>query len=259
MTGWLDPVRAALDARVAPVDVFCRDDDAGWRDDRLARLLELSAGLGLPLDLAVIPAELTDQRAAWLLARRRAHPAPLGLHQHGWAHHNHEPSGRTCEFGPARSVEQLAADVRRGRAVMQRLLGPAVDPIFTPPWNRAVPALAPCLVAAGLTVLSREATAEPWRSPGLSECSPHADWSSRTRGAAGGLEAFAVRCARRLADGATFGLLLHHAVMDDADVARVGELLGLLAGHPMARAVSMLAAAAVSDRAGACGPREATA
>ena len=38
---WLAPVAAALAEAPAPVTFFFRDDDAGWRDDRLRRLLEL--------------------------------------------------------------------------------------------------------------------------------------------------------------------------------------------------------------------------
>ena len=36
---WLAPVAAALDAAPAPVNVFFRDDDAGWDDGRLLELL----------------------------------------------------------------------------------------------------------------------------------------------------------------------------------------------------------------------------
>ena len=39
---WLAPVRAALDTAEWSPTVFFRDDDAGWDDDRLMRLLDLS-------------------------------------------------------------------------------------------------------------------------------------------------------------------------------------------------------------------------
>ena len=78
MSAWLDPVRHALDSRATPVAVFVRDDDAGWDDAALARLLDVCATHRAPIDLAVIPAALDDERAAWLLARRDAHPARLG-------------------------------------------------------------------------------------------------------------------------------------------------------------------------------------
>jgi len=49
----LEVVRAALDARDSPVTLFFRDDDAGWRTDRLRALLDLFAEFALPVDLAV--------------------------------------------------------------------------------------------------------------------------------------------------------------------------------------------------------------
>src|SRR4051794_35799746 len=87
---WLAPLTAALDAAPEPVDVFFRDDDGGWEDDRLLTLLDLFAGLGLPLDVAVIPQALSPAAAAQLRRRVDAQPELVGLHQHGFAHANHE-------------------------------------------------------------------------------------------------------------------------------------------------------------------------
>jgi hypothetical protein len=41
VSAWLAPLREALDAAPAPVTFFFRDDDAGWRDDRLEALLDV--------------------------------------------------------------------------------------------------------------------------------------------------------------------------------------------------------------------------
>ena len=101
---WLDPVRRALDE--GPSTVFFRDDDAGWGDERLWALLDLFDRRALPVDLAVIPAELHPTLTAELTVRARA--GRVHLHQHGFAHVNHEPTGRKCEFGPARPYEAQA-------------------------------------------------------------------------------------------------------------------------------------------------------
>jgi hypothetical protein len=73
---WLDPVTAALDAAPAPVDVFFRDDDAGWATDRLLALLDRFAPHELPLDLAVIAAVgrfgVTVSVAEWLVTEPAA-------------------------------------------------------------------------------------------------------------------------------------------------------------------------------------------
>src|SRR5918999_1078613 len=151
---WLGAVQGALDAAPAAVPFFFRDDDAGWGDARLVALLDLFAARGLPVDLAVIPAELDAGLARELVAR----PA-VGLHQHGYAHANHEREGRKCEFGPSRPEAVQRADVEAGRARLLALLGLRLDPIFTPPWNRCTAATGRCAAALGLTVLSREARA----------------------------------------------------------------------------------------------------
>lgn len=253
MKGWLSPVRVALDARTSPVRVFCRDDDAGWDDARLTPLLDRCADAGAPIDLAVIPAELDDARAEWLLARRDAYPCRLGLHQHGWAHVNHEGAGRKCEFGAARSLAALRADVERGRDAMVRAFGRACDPIFTPPWNRCVPGLGPILTALGITVLSRDVTAPPLVTPGLRECPVHVDWSRRRPGASPDPGAVAETCAAALRTGPVVGLLFHHAAMEIADVRRVGELLDELSRHDCVRMVPLMAASL--PPAGASAPR----
>ena len=54
----------SLDETAQPVEVFFRDDDAGWEDERLLELIARFAEHGLPLDLAVIPAELHAGLAA---------------------------------------------------------------------------------------------------------------------------------------------------------------------------------------------------
>ena len=54
---------SALDAAPRPVEVFFRDDDAGWEDTRLLELVARFAEHGLPVDLAVIPAELPGYRS----------------------------------------------------------------------------------------------------------------------------------------------------------------------------------------------------
>lgn len=231
---WLDPVRAALDSARTPAEVFFRDDDAGWAGDRLSALLDRFAHHGLPVDLAVIPAALDAGLAAEL--QRRTARQPLGLHQHGYAHRNHEPDGRKHEFGPHRPAAQQRHDIAAGAARLRDLLGDLVQPIFTPPWNRCTVDTGRCLAELGFAVLSRESRAAPLGVAGLAEVPIRVDWVKP--GAAGDL-------AAAVAEGGPVGVMFHHAVMDDDDLARVDELLALLAGHPHARGATILGYAAV--------------
>jgi hypothetical protein len=223
---WLDPVQAALDAAPAPVDVFFRDDDAGWRDDRLLALLEAFDEHALPLDVAVIPAAVSPAVAVELSAR--AGPR-LGLHQHGFAHRNHEPDGRKHEFGPSRTAADQRRDIETGAERLRALLGDAVEPFFSPPWNRCTHVTGRCLAQLGFRVLSREHRAAPLGVPGLREIPVHVDWCRLE------LTEIASGLAAAIAKPGPAGVMLHHAVMDAADRARAAELLALVAAHPRAR------------------------
>jgi peptidoglycan/xylan/chitin deacetylase (PgdA/CDA1 family) len=215
----LDPVRAALDAAPGRVTVFFRDDDVGWRTDRLRPLLELFAEHALPLDLAVIPAALDAALTTELTGR----DARIGLHQHGYAHLNHEPGGRKFEFGPSRSPELQRRDIEAGVQRLGQLLGDRVEPIFTPPWNRCTADTGRCLAELGFRALSREARAQPLDVPGLREVPIHVDWCKPDREA---------RLARALATGGPTGMMFHHAEMDAASRERAREMLSLMARHP---------------------------
>jgi hypothetical protein len=236
MSGWLDPVRAALDAANRRVCLFVRDDDAGWDDARLFALCDVFAAREAPLDLAVIPTELSRSLCRDL--RARAASGPLGVHQHGFAHRNHEPVGRRCEFGPSRTVEQQRADILRGRALLGDLLGDLVQPFFTPPWNRCTRDTGDVLHELGFELLSRESRAEPLDVPGLPELPVHLDWMAHRQGVRVCLEELGARLGRAIEEGGSVGVMLHHAVMDAADLAAVGELLDVLADRVVLRPMS---------------------
>ena len=244
MTTWLKPVRDALDTAHAPVPVFIRDDDAGWDDERLIVLLDLLAGLGLPVDLAAIPTQLGPALARELCERIDASSAPVGLHQHGLRHVNHEREERKAEFGSSRSAGDQRRDILEGRERLGALLGGRVAPIFTPPWNRCSAVTAACLGELGFRVLSRDAAAPAANVPGLTEIPIHVDWFARRKGERLSRAAVAERMAAVITRGATpLGVMLHHAVMDERERASAGELLDLLAEHPMVRPSPMLALA----------------
>lgn len=238
MSDWLSSVREVLASRAAPVRFFFRDDDAGWDDASLFRLMDVFAGSGCALDLAVIPASLTGTLASELLRRRDASGGLVGLHQHGWSHQNHEAAGRKCEFGVSRSAGDQAADIAAGARALREAFGDAVDPIFTPPWNRCSQPTADQLVEQGFRSLSRDRTAAPLRTGPLVELPVTVDWTgawNRGDGENGVAEAITAAAA---GDGPV-GIMLHHATMDARQVQRVDELLTLLSRHRAAKCMSM--------------------
>lgn len=227
MSGWLAPVAAALERAERPVPVFFRDDDAGWGDDRLAALLDRFDGAGLPVDVAVIPTALTPALARELAAR--AAGGRVRLHQHGYAHVDHEPTGRKCEFGEARGAADQAADIAAGRAVLLDALGDVVDPVFTPPWNRCTAATAAALAGHGFAALSRDDGAGRFDHPGLAEVPVTVDWFGHRKGVRWGRDELSRRLAAGVAGGGPLGVMLHHAVTDDAEREAVGDLLAVVA------------------------------
>lgn len=231
---WLSPVRHALDGLPSPAAVFVRDDDAGWGHDRLAALVSVAERHGVVMDLAVIPDALDDPVAADLV--RWAEVGAVRLHQHGRSHADHEREGRKCEWGPSRSRHDQQLDLLGGARLLAQRLGPLVDPVFTPPWNRCTAVTAELLAELGWRVLSRDHTAEPFERPDLAEIPVTFDWFGRTRGEPWGPAERAARLASSLADDSRpTGIMLHHAVTDDEQLAAIDELFTLLAAHPSAR------------------------
>jgi predicted deacetylase len=232
----------ALDQVTSPVTFFFRDDDAGWANDHLFALLDRFAAYDMPIDLAVIPCAIDSPLAAGLQSRIDRNPRLLGLHQHGYAHVNHEPAGRKCEFGPSRTAAAQWADIATGQSVLQNQFGAALDAIFTPPWNRVSQHTIDCLIPLGFAALSRDAGTMPLNTRGLSEINVALDWQKKrsTDGSTDVLgKALASCIADSAASGQPIGIMLHHAVMDDADRENVSVLLRTLSHHQNAQAALM--------------------
>ena len=236
---WLTSLRETLDAAPHPIAFFFRDDDAGWEDVRLFELIQLFGEHNVPLDLAVIPKAIGANTAARLRLLVEILPREIALHQHGYAHLNHEPNGRKSEFGDSRAPALQLADITSGRQLLADLFGPMVDPIFTPPWNRCTATTAACLREAGFSCLSRDVTATDINTAGLREVPIAVDWFKQRAGVrltpdeiGGSLDA-----AARV--GGTVGVMLHHAVMDQNERELLAELLRLVSSHAQARCALM--------------------
>ncbi len=238
---WLNPLRTRLDTGGDPIRFFFRDDDVGWADNRLWALLDRFRRVSIPVDLAVIPALLTTPLITELRGRVERSAGRVGVHQHGWAHVNHEPEGRRSEFGNSRRPADLTADLQRGSTAMREAFGAESADVFVPPWNRCSEESARVLRDNGVRVLSRDATAEPFGLAGLAEVPITVDWHVK-RG--DGRRATAGVRGERLADAGSgprpVGVMLHHAVMSENDLDDVEELASLVQAHPRALPCSMV-------------------
>ena len=226
-TNWLDPLRKTLDEAPGSIPFFFRDDDAGWEDERLFELLDVFADYNVPIDVAVIPKSISRETAAFLRMRLEESPKQVSVHQHGYAHVNHEQTGRKCEFGDSRSSEDQHADIAAGKALLIDLLGPT-ESIFTPPWNRCTAATATCLQQEGFTLLSRDITATRFNTPGLMELPVSIDWFGHRKGVRLTPGEIGDSLSKAASAQSPVGVMLHHALVDDDERRRIGELLELL-------------------------------
>jgi hypothetical protein len=252
MNAWLDALRRVLDDLPRPVVFFFRDDDAGWAGERLLELLDLFERHSTPIDLAAIPSSLTRAASVELRARVEAAPRMVAVHQHGFAHLNHEPEGRKCEFGASREASLQQSDIDAGRRRLRDLLGASVGDIFTPPWNRCVAATGECLLRAGFRALSRDLTAAPLGLEGLQELPVTVDWFARRKGVRLSPSELGEQLAAAVTETNPVGLMFHHALMDADEFARAGALLTLLSSHHNSRRSLMsalVAGAAPTDAA----------
>jgi len=240
MTGW-DELTDELDrwreaGRVATF--WWRDDDARTDTPALARLLALRDRLGCPLALAVIPAG-----ADGTLARALAAEDGIAVLQHGYAHVTHAPAGADkIELG-GRPVEEIGAELARGRAMLTALMGEAPD-LLVPPWNRIDPAVPPTLPALGFRGLSTF-KARPRRiEGGLAVVNAHidiVDWPSTRafRGDGWALDQarghLAARRTGAADDAEPTGLLTHHLAHDAGCWAFIEKFVSVTSVHPAGR------------------------
>ncbi len=231
MTGWLTPVVDVLSRRPdLPLRCFVRDDDGGWDDARLLKLMDRLQLLRVPMDVAIIPTALSRNLARELQDRKRCSPDQVGFHQHGYRHVNHETAGRKCEFGPDRSVSLQLDDIASGQALLNDTMGAFIcDRIFTPPWNRCTQQTVLALQTLGFAALSRNRGAQVLQTGTLVELSVDFDWQRQRPDREALAEEFAAKLQTASSDtDQAFGIMLHHAVMTPADLQNFTELLQLL-------------------------------
>ncbi|HEU5131626.1 MAG TPA: DUF2334 domain-containing protein, partial [Pyrinomonadaceae bacterium] len=162
-------------------------------------------------------------------------PEHISIHQHGYAHVNHEQTGRKCEFGESRSSECQQADIAAGKELLNDLFGPIADPIFTPPWNRCTPSTATSLKNDGFTLLSRDITATRLSVPGLTELPVSIDWFGHRKNVRLTPDEIGSSLGAAVSSQSPVGVMLHHALVDEAEREMLSELLKLLSSHSRVR------------------------
>ena len=224
--------------------LWWRDDDAVAPTAALDRLLGIAGAQRAALALAVIPAGASPE----LAARLEAHPGPVAVLQHGFAHVSHAQSGeKKAELGPHRAVEAVLDELAAGGRRMTALFGAtgvSALPVLVPPWNRIAEAVVAKLPAAGFAGLSSYGP-RPRRfaAPGLLQVNTHADivdWrgSRGFLGEAAAIDLLVGHLHARRSGAADVeeptGLITHHLVHDAACWSFCTRLAARVAAHPAA-------------------------
>lgn len=230
-------LESALERRArqgAPLQLFFRDDDVAEAEATLRRLLQLFLRWETPINLGVIPGQLTAAGRELLWQSVKAAPALIELNQHGWLHLNREPVGRKCEFGPSRTLAEQLADIAQGQARMHEAFGPHWFPAFIPPWNRCTEATCQALDQLGFRVLSRDRAAALCTGVRFRELPITLDLF-RWRGGAQLRPAAELvnELSRQIDAGATMGVMLHHQVMNEEAFAWLETLLQVCRRSPI--------------------------
>ena len=225
-------IRDAAAARTSVTRVFFRADDVAVPGMRFREMIQVFSRHDMPLNLAVVPAWLTDARWRSLAAIGREASHLWCWHQHGWRHQNHEPGGKKQEFGPARPQAALRRDIDRGRERMESLLGERFYLVFTPPWNRCTHEVLSHLRQSGYAAVSRSRGSRPACPPGLADLAVDIDLHTRRdETAEDGWRALLQELARGLVSPSC-GIMLHHQRLDPNALAGLDRLLTLLRACP---------------------------
>jgi len=236
---WLEPLENTLAGLSTSVSCFFRDDDAGWSDDRLFRLIDCFSMQAVPLDLAAIPQAFDSKRASLLSRGMEASDNLVGIHQHGFCHMNYQVEGRKCEFGSARSLEQQKTDIRNGSTLLHGYFGDRLDSIFTPPWNRCTQNTVDVLNDLTFSAISRDETAASLDSGSLAELPVGIDWFKKKRGVRIQPIEIGAAIAAAVEDKDIVGIMLHHEHMDRHERSMLDALLALLVSSSHVKCLPM--------------------
>lgn len=239
MTHWaaLDRELDLWGERSRRATFWWRDDDACRDCAELQRLLDIARSARVPIALAAIPAALEPSLVAAVAAAKQA-----SVVQHGFAHRSHAPAGaRNWELGAHRPISAIVAELRQGRAILDRAFGGRGAAVLVPPWNRIAPEVVVHLPEAGFRGLSTfgpRSAAQP--VAGLTQCNTHVDliaWRSGRAfvGADRAVERVVdhLRARREGRADATepTGILTHHLDLDDAGWRFLTDLVARTRAH----------------------------
>jgi peptidoglycan/xylan/chitin deacetylase (PgdA/CDA1 family) len=230
-------ITRAVAASPGPGLVFFRADDIAVPGQNLSLMLGLFRGYGVPLCCSVVPAWLSRPRWKHLKGLAGSDTSLWCWHQHGWRHVNHETTGRKQEFGPSRSREELAADLRRGWVRLESVMEDDFFPVFTPPWNRCNGETLELALEIGYHGVSRIIGSRPYTVTELPDLQVNVDLHTRRETEpVAGWKALMLDLELALSKGFC-GIMIHHQRMNEAALEFLEILLATLTRSTRIRVV----------------------
>ncbi len=211
--------------------VFFRADDIHEADPGFLRLARIFSARSAPLCLAVVPAWTTPRKAAGLLAACKGSPDLWCFHQHGFDHGNRSSQGKKSEFPDTRDRESIHADLDRGKGLMAELFPGRFRAILTPPWNRVGEKALASALRLGFDAVSRSLGSLPPPPPGLPDFPVHVDLHTRKETDPRLAAANLLQELNNGLEGGLCGIMIHHALMNDAAFDFLERLVGQVAGE----------------------------
>ena len=99
--------------------IFFRNDDIRESiEPELIKLIDIFTTAGIPISLAVEPANVTPEVVNWMLDKKRQHPDIIELIQHGYNHNKHSVYPKGTEFGTYRTFNDQYQDIQKGKQLM---------------------------------------------------------------------------------------------------------------------------------------------
>jgi len=232
-----DTLSTALDLSTypQPIPVLFRADDIGVLSASFLRMLDLFHTHQFPLCLAVVPTWLSQARWKAIQSHVDTGSSLWCWHQHGWNHTNHQPLGKKCEFGSARSRSAISGDLSRGKDRLLTVIGSEFSPFFTPPWNRCSEETLEILAELGFSGVSRSQGEQGKNNP-LEDFYINVDLHTRKETC--GRSALENLCdeLRLAVEQHYVSIMIHHQLMDDSAFELLDLLLTLVAGNSKFRA-----------------------
>lgn len=112
------------------MEVFFRNDDVDTLDQELKNFMSIFESEGVPLVMAVEPANVTRETVQWLKQKKSEKEKAVSIIQHGYDHQDRIPG--KGEFG-GRTYEDQYQDIKKGKELMEDFFGLMFFPAFTCP------------------------------------------------------------------------------------------------------------------------------